>query len=219
MSSESDQYVPALGYAPLTRFYDIVVGLTTRENTFKSALIAQASIKPGSEILDVACGTGTLALLLKTRHRDANVTGIDGDQTILNIARTKIDKAQISINLDQGLSYELPYTDDQFDIVMSSLFFHHLSRDLKDRTAKEMYRVLKPGGMIHIADWGKPDNGFMALLFYGIQLLDGFSNTDDNRKGLLTQIFIEAGFGDTFARETFATMFGTMVLYSGKKYS
>jgi len=57
MSPKSNKYVPALGHAPLTRFYDIVVGLTTRENTFKSALIAQASIKPGTEILDVACGT------------------------------------------------------------------------------------------------------------------------------------------------------------------
>jgi len=219
MSPKSNKYVPALGYAPLTRFYDIVVGLTTRENTCKSALIAQASIKPGTEILDVACGTGTLALLLKTRHPEANVTGIDGDRTILNIARTKSAKAQISIQLAQGLSYDLPYADEHFDIVLSSLLFHHLSCDMKNRTAMEMSRVLKPGGMIHIADWGKPDNAIMAFLFYGIQLLDGFSNTDDNRNGLLPQIFKEAGFKETSARETFGTMLGTMALYSGKKYS
>ena len=88
---------------------------------------------------------------------------------------------------------------------------------MKERTAKEMYRVLRPGGMIHIADWGKPDNKIMSLMFYGVQLLDGFENTDDNRKGLLLQIFDAAGFEEVTAGESFCTIFGTMALYSGKK--
>ena len=217
MSTESEQYVPALGYAPLTCFYDVVVGLTTREATFKKALVVQASLNDNSRVLDVACGTGTLALLLKTQYPKATVVGIDGDSTILNLARRKFEKSEVSIQLNKGLSYELPYGDREFDVVMSSLFFHHLSREMKERTAKEMYRVLRPDGMIHIADWGKPDNSLMSLLFYGIQLLDGFKNTDDNRKGLLLHIFNMAGFEEVMARESFSTMFGTMVLYSGKK--
>ncbi len=90
---------------------------------------------------------------------------------------------------------------------------------MKQRTAETMYRVLRAGGSIHIADWGKPENGLMALAFYGIQLLDGFKNTDDNRKGLLPQIFEDAGFADVVAPQSISTMFGTMTLYSGKKYT
>ncbi len=217
MSPDSEDYVPALGYASLTRFYDVVVGMTTREAVFKKALINQADIGDDTRILDVACGTGTLALLVKMQHPEADVTGIDGDPTVLTIARRKLAKSGASIQLDQGLSHELPYADGQFDVVTSSLFFHHLSRDMKERSAEEMYRVLRPGGSIHIADWGKPDNGLMALLFYGIQLLDGFNNTDDNRKGLLPRIFEGAGFVDVVTRQSISTMFGTMALYSGKR--
>jgi len=217
-SSKSDNYVPALAYASLTRFYDLIVGLTTRERTFKQALITQAAIEPNFAVLDVACGTGTLAILLKTQHLDARVIGIDGDLNILEIARTKSENAGVDVTLDHGLSFELPYNDDQFNTIVSSLFFHHLSRKNKGRTASEIHRVLKPGGTIHIADWGKPDNKLMGLLYYSIQLLDGFSNTNDNRQGLLPTIFQAAGFEEVLLRQTFSTVFGTMALYSGRKY-
>lgn len=215
--SKSENYVPALGYAPFTRYYDVVVGLTTREKIFKRALIAQAEIESGAEVLDVACGTGTLAIWLKARHPEASVTGIDGDPSILKIARIKTDKAGVAIHFDQGLSSDMPYSNDKFDAVVSSLFFHHLSREMKERTASEIHRVVKPGGMVHIADWGKPDNLLMGLLYYGIQLLDGFANTNDNRQGLLLQIIENAGFEDVQLRQSFSTMFGTMALYSGRK--
>ena len=217
MAENSEKYIPALGYAPFTRFYDLVVGLTTREATFKKELIAQASPTENSKVLDVACGTGTLILLLKINCPNATVIGIDGDSTILEIARKKIKKAGASIQLDKGFSNNLPYGDGEFDIVMSSLFFHHLSSEMKKKTAEEMFRVIRPGGMIHIADWGKPDNKLMSLLFYSIQLLDGFKNTDDNRKGLLPEIFKSAGFDEVKTQKSFSTIFGTMVLYSGKK--
>nr|NIQ13455.1 methyltransferase domain-containing protein [Candidatus Dadabacteria bacterium] len=111
MSENSEKYIPALGYTPLTRFYDLVVGLTTREATFKKELIAQLSLTGTSKVLDVACGTGTLALLLKMQYPNVTVVGLDGDSTILNIARKKIKNAGISIQLDKGFSNKLPYRD------------------------------------------------------------------------------------------------------------
>jgi len=63
MKPSSKSYIPALGYRWLTRFYDPVVRLTTREATFKEALRGQASIQDGHQILDLGCGTGTLALI------------------------------------------------------------------------------------------------------------------------------------------------------------
>ena len=87
MSRRSDSsYVPALGFHWLTPAYDLVVRATTRERTFKSALIGQANLRPGQQLLDLACGTGTLAIWIKQRQPDVNVTAIDGDTNILAIA-------------------------------------------------------------------------------------------------------------------------------------
>ncbi len=217
MKNKPEQYVPALGYAPLTRFYDLVVGLTTREAIFKNALLDQAPLSNESRVLDVACGTGTLVLMIKSRFPLAEVTGIDGDPTILELARRKIEKAAVSIQLDCGLSYEMPYDENQFDVVVSSLFFHHLDYAAKERTAREIYRVLHPQGEVHIVDWGKPDNSLMALLFYGVQLLDGFENTNDNRKGQIPTILAGAGFREVATSQSFSTIFGTLALYRGQK--
>ena len=79
MSDETNQYVTALRFRWLTRIYDPVVALTTREKTFKRRLLDQAPIEAGSRVLDVGCGTGTLTTLIKHRQPEAIVSGLDGD--------------------------------------------------------------------------------------------------------------------------------------------
>lgn len=206
-------YVPALGYEALTALYDPIVALTTRERIFKAALISQARIAAGHRVLDLACGTGTLAVWIKAQVPGAEVTGIDGDPKVLARARAKAEAARAAIRFDEGLSYELPYPDKTFDRVLSSLFFHHLSREDKLRTAREVFRVLRPGGELHVADWGKAANPLMRALFYAIQVLDGFPNTADNVLGRLPGAFRSAGFGDVAVKGELSTVFGTMTLY------
>ena len=217
MSFSSSNYVPALGYHWLTPYYDAVVGKTTREGVFKRALIAQAQIEPGHRVLDLAAGTGTLTIWLKQSQPKASITGVDGDPTILLLAQSKAQRAKVSVQFDRALSYALPYPAAQFDRVVSSLFFHHLSWADKQRTAQELFRVLKPGGELHIADWGRASNPAMRALFVSIQLLDGFRNTQDNASGRLVELFEQAGFAQVAQRQTFATMYGTMALYSAVK--
>ncbi len=214
--SESD-YVPALSYRWLTPYYDVVVGATTRERVFKLALVQQASITAGQQILDLACGTGTLAIRIKQEHPFATVTGVDGDPEILSIATRKAQSANVTVQFDHALSYALPYRAAYFDRVVSSLFFHHLTWQDKERTAHELFRVLKPGGEIHVADWGHPANALMRALFVSIQMLDGITTTRDNVRGRLVGLFRETGFAEVAERQTFSTMFGTMALYSGVK--
>lgn len=211
------RYVPALGFRWLTPAYDVVVRTTTREKAFKSALIDQANFKPGHEVLDLACGTGTLAVWIKQRHPRANVTGIDGDENILAIASRKAKDANVSIRLNRGLSFSLPYPDAHFDRIVSSLFFHHLSWHDKQRTARELYRVMRPGGELHVADWGRSTGPLMRAAFLAIQLLDGFGNTRDNVEGKLMELFQDAGFVEVSQQRTFSTVFGTMTLYRAKK--
>ena len=206
-------YVPALGYDALTALYDPVVAMTTRERTFKRALIGQARIADRDRVLDLACGTGTLALWIKREHPTTHVTGIDGDPRVLSRARAKAASTGVAIRFDQGMSYDLPYPDGAFDRVLTSLFFHHLSPADKRRTVHEVLRVLRPSGELHVADWGKATNGLMRFLFYGIQLLDGFQNTTENVAGRLPEIFASAGFEDVAVTRAFSTVFGTMTLY------
>lgn len=217
--STDPNYVPALRFHWLTPFYDAVVGTTTRERTFKHALIRQARVEPGQQVLDLACGTGTLTIWIKQHQPQANVIGVDGDPAILALARRKAERAGIPVCFDHAISYSLPYPSAHVDRVVSSLFFHHLTWENKERTAQELFRVLKPGGELHIADWGRPTNALMRGLFLSIQLLDGFRNTQDNVAGKLTTLFEQAGFIQVAQRRTFSTVYGTMVLYSAVKPS
>jgi ubiquinone/menaquinone biosynthesis C-methylase UbiE len=210
-------YVPALGYRWLTPAYDRVVALTTRERTFKRSLIEQAALQPGDRVLDLACGTATLTLMAKREQPEAELTGLDGDAEMLKQACRKADRSGALIRFDLGMSDRMPYADRQFDKVLSSLFFHHLQRDAKQRTFAEIVRVLKPGGELHVADWGAAANPLMRAAFFGIQMLDGFSNTGDNVAGLLPQFMRDAGLTEVAETRRFSTMFGTMSLYRALK--
>jgi len=213
----SDRYVPALGFRWLTPFYDAVVRLTTRERTFKQALLDQASLSAGQEALDLACGTGTLTIWARQRVPGLRLAGLDGDAQVLARARAKAQAAGLEIAFDEGLSTSLPYPDNRFDRVLSSLFFHHLDRASKQRTLAQAFRVLKPGGELHVADWGRAANPLMRAAYLGIQLLDGFDNTADNVNGLLPEFMGAAGFTDVVEVRRFSTMWGTLSLYRAVK--
>lgn len=210
-------YVPALGYRWLTGLYDPVVALTTREATFKSALIDQARLQDGQRMLDLACGSGTLALMALQRAPKASVTGVDGDPAMLAQARRKAAAAGVSVRFDEALADRLPYADASFDRVLSSLFFHHLDRDAKRAALGEARRVLAPGGELHVADWGQAANPLMRLAYLGIQLLDGFATTADNVAGRLPAFMRDAGFVDVQGTRRFSTLFGTMSLYRARR--
>lgn len=213
MRPENEAFVPALGYRWLTPLYDVVVRATTRERRCKRALIEQAGILPGQRVLDLATGTGTLAIWIKQRQPAAEVTGVDIDPEILARAERKARLGQAEIDLRRARSDTLPFPAQYFDRVVSSLFFHHLTWQEKVRTARELFRVTRPGGELHVADWGRPANPLMRGLFLAIQCLDGFETTRDNVAGGLISLFEQAGFRDVAECRRFATVFGTLSLY------
>ncbi len=150
---------------------------------------------------------------MKQECPQADVVGVDGDPAILSIAKSKAKKVAATVQFDQAMSFELPYPAAQFDRVVTSLFFHHLVWNDKVRTVQEIHRVLRPGGQLHVADWGEADNFVMRSLFFLIQLLDGFENTQDNVNGRLVELFEQGGFDNVCQTESFSTIFGTMALY------
>jgi ubiquinone/menaquinone biosynthesis C-methylase UbiE len=141
------RYIPALTFRWLTPLYDPLLKWVMREETFKHKLTSQANIQPGMNVFDLGCGTGTLTLIIKYAHPEADVTGLDGDPQVLEIARVK--SRGVNIRWDEGLASSLSYSDSTFDRVMTSLVIHHLTTKDKQRTFKEVYRVLKPGGELH----------------------------------------------------------------------
>jgi SAM-dependent methyltransferase len=218
MDENRKEYIPALSYDWLTFLYDPLIRLTMREMAFKRHLIRACSIREGHRVLDLGCGTATLTLLIKKTHPGAEVRGLDGDERVLEIAWGKAERSGLEITLDRGMSYDLPYPDGSFDRVLSSLVFHHLTREKKKETFQEILRVLRPGGGLHVADWGKPQNMLMRLASLPLQLFDGVKTTSDNVKGLLPEMFKEAGFEEVKENAWYMTLFGTLSLYSAHKH-
>ncbi len=216
-NSPSPRYIPALKYHALTRFYDSVVRLTTREQTFKAALVRQCHPQAGEHLLDVGCGTGTLTHMLASKQPNLRITGLDADPNTLKQARAKLAAMKNSVTLQQGFAQQLPFDSATFDLAVSSLFFHHLTKTQKLETLKEIRRVLKPGGRLHIADWGKPSSFFQRILFFIVQILDGFETTRDNVEGALPALIQQAGFIKIENTSFVPTSLGTMRLIAAIK--
>ena len=217
MSRPGQRYIPALRYDWLTPLYDPILRWTLRESAFKRRLVEQARIEPGHRVLDLGCGTATLTLLLRQAHPQAQVAGLDGDPKVLAIARGKAARAGVTLALLRGMAFELPFADCSFDRVLSGLLFHHLTRENKLRALREVLRVLRPGGELHLADWGEPQDRWMRAAFLLVQSLDGFETTADNAQGLLPRLIREAGFSGVRESSRYRTMFGSLSLFQAQK--
>lgn len=211
------KYIPALKYSSFTRFYDKVVRITTREKTFKMELLKQSGLQSGQHVLDVGCGTGTLTQMIATSVPDLWITGLDADSAALEQAQSKLAPFGDRVCLQQGYAQQLPFNTNYFDIAVSSLFFHHLTTEQKLDALKEILRVLKPGGRLHIADWGRPASLSQRLLFFAVQLLDGFETTQDSVEHALPKLIEDAGFKNFESKGHFKTRVGTIRLFQALK--
>jgi ubiquinone/menaquinone biosynthesis C-methylase UbiE len=184
------KYIPALSVRALTPFYDFVQRWIVRDTIYKKKLIEQARIKASHKVMDLGCGTGTLAIMVKKAQPKAEVFGLDADAQMLKVAYLKTSRESLEVTFNKGMAFDLPYPDESLDRVLSSLMIHHLKTPDKEKTAREIYRVLKPGGQFHVLDFGKP------VTFYGKLLgpfLHKFEEANDNIEGRLPLIFEEAG--------------------------
>ena len=165
-------------------------------------------IKASDKVLDVGCGTGDLTIVAKGRAGSAgDVVGLDASPEMVETARQKVAHQGIDIQYRLGLIEAIPFPDDYFDVVLSSLMMHHLPEALKDRGLAEIFRVLKPGGRLLVVDLKRPTSfltkGLLTLLFHGglprgIETLPakvtnaGFSKVTAGDVGLLSLGFVHA---------------------------
>jgi len=215
VSKSPHKFIPALRFDALTPLYDRLLERTLKEQAFKQHLIHQARILPGQRVLDLGCGTGTLTVMIKRSHPQATVIGLDPDAKALDRAQKKALAATVDVAFHQGFASKPPFEAGTFDRVLSSLMFHHL-RPAEKRSALQAVRnLLRPGGEIHIADWGGAQNFLMRAAFLSVQMLDGFETTRDHVRGRLPQYLEQAGFSSVTEAHQEMTPFGTLSFYRG----
>jgi ubiquinone/menaquinone biosynthesis C-methylase UbiE len=215
MSESKNEYIPALSFRVLTPFYDFIQQYIVRDIRYKSRLIEQAQIQAGHRVMDLGCGTGTLAIMAKLAQPQSEVFGLDADPEMLKVAQAKKDQEQLEVKFDVGFTNNLPYPDEFFDRVLSSIMIHHLKTPDKEKTAHEIYRVLKPGGQLHIIDFGRPYTWYGKLLG---PFLHKFEEANDNVEGHLPEIFGAPGLKIEILGH-FWTFFGDLAFLKGVKSS
>ena len=214
-----ESFIPALGYQSLNALYDLTISRTMPERKLRVRLADQVNLLPGERLLDFGCGTASQTILQMQRSPDASVTGVDVDPQILALASRKAHEAGLHLRLDQYDGRTLPYPDASFDKVVSSLVFHQLNAERKGLALREIYRVLVPGGELHLGDWGWARSRLLRFAFLAVQILDGFESTRDNVAGLLPWHIADAGFIEVVETGFINCALGTFAFYRARKPS
>lgn len=214
--SAHGHFVPALGHDRLTPLYDLVARLLG-DRRIKRHLVALAGITRGHDVLDLGCGTGTLALEIRRQCPAARVTGLDIDPRILAIARRKIAQAGAPVALVEGSATAPPLPPASFDRVLSTLMLHHLTTEQKRAALAAVRALLRPGGELHVADFGRPHNLLMWVASRTFRLADGAETTAVNLRGELPAMIAAAGFAEVRETERWMTPFGTVAFVRGRR--
>jgi len=213
--NEERAFTPALGNARFTPLYDFAIAAMTRENLWRGRLVAHITPDAADRILDVGCGTGSLAIRIKKTTPDVEVIGIDPDPTVIATARRKSEKAGVSINWRSG--FLTPETCEEIGPVskaVCSLVLHQTPLEEKNNILSAMRTVLQPGGTLYLADYGLQRTLPMRFLFRRtVQMIDGLVDTQPNSDGILPSLMEASGFRDISELEVIPTATGSISIY------
>lgn len=211
-NSDKRDFTPALGAHWLTPFYDFAIAGFTRERAWRGALIELVDPQTGDLILDVGCGTGSLAVALAKTCR---VLGVDPDPAVLARAGRKAAAAGVKPAFVCGFFSEKILPDNWRPTkVVSSLVLHQTPVAEKRRIIKEIHALLPPGGVFCLADYGRQSPGVQRFLFRNmVQRVDGFENTTPNMNGVIEELLAETGFDGAAPRRVIATLTGGISLW------
>lgn len=212
-------FTPALSRRWLTPVYDTAVALFTGERRWRKTLIRQIAPRAKDVVADVGCGTGTLALMIKTHAPSVSVFGFDPDPDALDRAERKTKTAGVNVNFTHATMDDIAQKLSALRPahVVSSLLFHQVSMSAKATLLEAMYAALPSGGMLHIADYGWQRTTLMRIGFRIVQTLDGFADTQPNANGCMPLLIHRAGFGHIGETSVIPTVTGSISLYRATK--
>jgi ubiquinone/menaquinone biosynthesis C-methylase UbiE len=186
------KFMPAAGRDVFLPFYDLITKVLGADQA-RQMLLDQAPLGPGVRALDIGCGTGTFAVALKLRYPSVEIVGIDPDERALARAKQKVMRAGVEVQFQCGFADSLQYPAATFDVVFSSFMFHHLEGDNREKTLREVRRVLKPGGTFYLLDFevahSDSHHGFFSLFHSSERLRD-------NSESRILELMSTAGFSD-----------------------
>lgn len=206
MEEAERSYLPAFGKRWLLPLYDPLLWLLGAEKP-KRLLIDQAGIRSGFRVLDVGCGTGSLAVQIKRLHPDIEVVAFDPDPSALSVAQRKANRAGLPVEFDRSFSDHMSYPDKSFDRVFSSFMFHHLAPSERTATLVEIRRVLKGGGSLHLLDFAPHDGASHGHRFHIAP------HPADRFEGHMTSLMTEAGYVDAREVAHAKIIFGSIAYY------
>jgi ubiquinone/menaquinone biosynthesis C-methylase UbiE len=210
------QFIPALKYSVLTPYIDWFLDVFMKGPYLRNKLAENISNTSGNSVLDFACGTGAIAFLLKDRISSASVTGIDIDNDVIRLAeianeRRTSDRRVKFVTYD---GYRLPFEDCSFDVVLSSMAFHHLLRNEKIFYVDEIFRVLRNNGVFYLLDFGKQDQIYHRMV---TNFLKRIEPLEDNLNDFLFELLKRSQFMSVEKVWQVGSFLGSVTLYSAKK--
>jgi len=213
------QHTPPLGFKVLTPLYDSAIALLTRERRWRSDFVDAINPQAEDIIVDVGSGTGSLAMAILSREPKSIYLGVDPDADAIVRATKKIKEQSLTADFVHGyLEPDLFAKSDTPVKIVSSLVLHQVPLAEKSRILATMYDILQPGGLCHIADYGRQRSWLSKLMFrLTVQLLDGVEDTQPNADGVLPDLMRAAGFLDVLETRRITTPTGVISLYQGTK--
>ena len=209
-------FTPALGRLAPARVFDYVAAMI-RERLWRGLTVMHLAPQPEETILDVGCGTGTLALLAARVQPRARVIGVDPDPEVLAVARGKAPDTEVRWVTAMGDTLTESVGAESVDAVMSSLVLHQCPLAMKSAILESMFAALRPGGRLVISDYGLQRTPLMRLAFRIVQSLDGKTDTQPNADGILPELIARAGFNDVREVEVVSTITGSISIYVARK--
>jgi len=186
-----------------------------RERRFREKTLAIMKVAPDERVLDIGCGTGSLTIMISEQLSEAGkAVGIDAAPKMIEIARKKAARSGSRAEFAVGIAEKLDFADASFDVVVNSMFTHHIDDELKELAFAEMFRVLRPGGRLCTADIDKPSTLVAGLIGWASRYLLFQPELESNLRGKLPEFIRKANFKDVIRMDH---VYGMVSFYLAQK--